>query len=269
MTPGGSPLGPLAPLSGRRWSRVGNVVLVSTTESTNDVAKALVEKLTSEGEDIAPTAVVSARQTAGRGRGGRPWLAVRGTSLAVSLIAPWPEGPGRVSHPVRVGIELARGLTRAFGLTVGLKWPNDLLVGRRKVGGILVEARSAGEEGSYVVTGVGLNLAMTREALDEAGLPGATSFAAEGAPPGAVEFEAAADAVLSTFDEFLAEGTDLGDLAAAFESVTVHRPGDALTVRDADRTASGRYAGVTAEGFLRLTADGAEATLVSGDVASF
>lgn len=269
MTPGGSPLGSLAPLSGRRWSRIANLLLVTSTPSTNDVAKALVEKLTSDGEDIAPTAVLSQDQTAGRGRGGRPWIAIPGATLAVSLITPWPEGPSRVSHPVRVGVALARGLSDALGVRVGLKWPNDLLVGKKKAGGILVEARSAGDEGSYVVTGVGLNLSSSRAALDGAGLPEATSFALEGAPAGSLSFDAAAGTVLSILDAFVGDEDGGAGLSEAFESVTVHRPGDVLTLRDADRTVTGSYAGVTADGFLRLSVDGKESTLFSGDVAAF
>ena len=50
----------------------------------------------------------------------------------MSLVAPWPEGPERIHVPVAVGISLARSLSRAFGVELRLKWPNDLLAGRQE-----------------------------------------------------------------------------------------------------------------------------------------
>ena len=66
-----SPLGPLAPLGGRRYGRIANVILLEEVSSTNDVARALVEKMVEEDTDLLPTCVVARRQTAGRGRAGR------------------------------------------------------------------------------------------------------------------------------------------------------------------------------------------------------
>ena len=129
-----------------------------------------------------PTALVAARQTAGRGRRGREWLAQAGDTLTFSLGLPLkldavPGGASALS--LAVGLSLAQSLDRALqarhaqGLgpalpPVGLKWPNDLWLGeQRKLGGILIEAtpapglpeRQAGQAGSrWVVIGVGLNV---------------------------------------------------------------------------------------------------------------
>ncbi len=148
-----------------------------------------------------------------------------------------------------------------------LKWPNDLLVGGRKLGGILVEARAGDDGEGYAVAGLGLNVRASREELDAAGLPSATSLAAEGVAPEQCEREAALESVLSILDAGLA--APWPDLPAAFEAVTVHRPGERLSVRDGGRETSGVYLGVTADGFLRLGAEGGEETVLSGDVASF
>ena len=69
------------------------------TPSTNDVGEAIVEKMLAESEDIRPTVIVAGEQTAGHGRAGRSWTPLPG-ALAVSVIVPWPEGPGRVRLPV-------------------------------------------------------------------------------------------------------------------------------------------------------------------------
>jgi len=262
-----SPLGSLAPIGGRRFGRIANLLLVREAPSTNDVARALVERMVAEETELLPTCIATRRQTAGKGRAGRTWTSAGEGAVAVSLVAPWPEGPGRIRVPVAAGIALARSLSRAFGLGLRLKWPNDLLAGGRKVAGILVEGRSLAEGEGYVVVGVGLNVKATRAELDALDLPGATSLALEGAEPASLEGDAPLVAVLAALDGMLGEeGTDL---PSAFAGVTVHRPGDALEVRDGEKVVRGRYAGLAPDGLLRLETDDGVTELVSGDVTSF
>jgi BirA family biotin operon repressor/biotin-[acetyl-CoA-carboxylase] ligase len=122
-----------------------------------------------------PTSMVAASQTAGRGRRGRSWAAQPGDTLTCSLGLPLqlehvPGGGSALS--LAVGLSLARSLDRALQARhaigqiptlppIGLKWPNDLWLGERKLGGILIEATPAPglPEGSrWVVIGVGLNV---------------------------------------------------------------------------------------------------------------
>jgi BirA family biotin operon repressor/biotin-[acetyl-CoA-carboxylase] ligase len=262
-----SPLGPLAPLGGARFGRVANVVLLEETASTNDVARALVEKMVAEDTDLLPTCVAARRQTAGRGRAGRSWSTTGEGAVAVSLVAPWPEGPGRIHVPVATGIVLARSLSAAFGLDLRLKWPNDLFCRGKKLAGILVEGRALPEGAGYVVVGVGLNVSTTRSELDALGLAAATSLALEGVEPALLSGDLPLVAVISALDATL-EG-EVEDLPAAFAAVTLHREGDPLEVRDGERVVSGRYRGLTKDGLLRLEADGGVAELISGDVTRF
>lgn len=99
-----------------------------------------------------PTLLVAERQTAGRGRMGRVWQSAPGDSLTFSLSLP-------IAPVDWSGLSLAVGLSLAENLhpEVGLKWPNDLWLQDRKLGGILVEAASMGGR-SQVVVGVGLNI---------------------------------------------------------------------------------------------------------------
>jgi BirA family biotin operon repressor/biotin-[acetyl-CoA-carboxylase] ligase len=99
-----------------------------------------------------PTLLVAERQTAGRGRMGRPWQSAVGDSLTFSLALPF--APQDWS-----GLSLAVGLSLAESLHpgIGLKWPNDLWWQDRKLGGILIEAATAGGR-SQVVIGIGINI---------------------------------------------------------------------------------------------------------------
>lgn len=268
-----SPLGALPPLGGRRFDRIQNLCLVREADSTNELAKAVLEQMIADDTELLPTAFVASRQTAGKGRSGREWRTAPGGSLAVSLVVPWPEGPSRVRLPLSAGVVVARGIASLFGVEVRLKWPNDLLVGRRKLGGLLVEARVLPDGYGFAVIGIGVNVGATRAELEALGLPEATSLLGAGAAAGLLEGDAPLAALLSVLDAALSEAGDglaeVPDLDAAFEAVTAHRPGDPISVHDGTRRVRGTYDGVTPDGFLRLrTPEGVE-TVLSGDVVAF
>jgi BirA family biotin operon repressor/biotin-[acetyl-CoA-carboxylase] ligase len=260
-------LPPGSPLDGRSFRHIENVIYLPSTPSTNDVAKAIVEKMLSECEEVRPTIVVAGEQTAAHGRLGRRWVALPG-ALAVSAIVPWPAGPERGHLPLRAGVALARGLSREFGLNVRLKWPNDLLVNRKKLAGVLVEARSNDDGEGWAVVGVGLNVKGTRHDLDRHGLRDATSLEEAGVPAGKLSGVVPLSALLDILDVPLGEpGTE--PLPEAFSSVSAHAPGDALSVQNAGRTVSGVFRGVNEDGGLRLGMSHGEETIISGDVVLF
>jgi BirA family biotin operon repressor/biotin-[acetyl-CoA-carboxylase] ligase len=96
--------------------------------------------------------VLASRQWAGRGQMRRNWVSEAGNLFAAWRL-PMPPEPWRNLLPVLLGWTLCQGLFD-LGIAARLKWPNDLLVGERKVGGILIE-----ERGDVVLAGIGLNLA--------------------------------------------------------------------------------------------------------------
>lgn len=118
-----------------------------------------------------PRVCLALEQTAGRGRRGRTWASRPGAGLTLSL--DWPLVPGRPlppAYPVGVGLGLIRALEGLGFSGIGLKWPNDLMVGDAKLAGVLVEQRPprAGRAGRLVV-GMGVNRAGAREfALERA-----------------------------------------------------------------------------------------------------
>lgn len=262
-----SPLGSVAPLQRFRFATLVNLVFVDAVPSTNGWARNLVERMVAEETEVLPTAIAARTQVAGRGRGGRVWASVGRHPVAVSVIVPWQGGEERVKLPVSFGISMACGLAEIFGIDVRLKWPNDLLVGRKKLGGLLVEARTGGAGNSYAVVGLGLNVDATRAELDGAGLPEATSLLDSGVPRDRLEGDAPLVGVLSAADR--AALWTYPDLPAAFARVSAHSAGDPMEVHEGRTTASGRYAGVTREGFLRLDRGAGVEVVLSGDVTTF
>lgn len=103
--------------------------------------------------------VVADHQTAGRGRRGRRWEAAPGSALLASVLVRPDLTPTRCGLvTAAAGVALAGALSDVGGITAGLKWPNDLVVGDRKLAGILTEADVAGGTVRALVIGVGVNL---------------------------------------------------------------------------------------------------------------
>lgn len=182
------------------------VRLFAELPSTNDFATG-----------CQPGEVVIARhQTQGRGQYGRVWRSRPGASLLLSaVVAP----PIPVRRPVVLtawaAVAVADTVERLAGVRVRQKWPNDLLVGDKKVCGILIE------QAANVVVGLGLNLTQTAAEFAAAGLPDATSLGMlSGRDVGVRE---AAEAVVAALDAWYAPLAD-GDLAG-LESAWTRRLG--------------------------------------------
>ncbi len=261
-----SPLGSLAPLGGRRFERIENLVFLGRIGSTNEVGRDLAGRMLAEQNDLFPTVILAERQEGGRGRAGRRWESPEG-SLAVSLVVPWPGTAQRVRLPLAIGIPLARRLSAAFEIEVRLKWPNDLTAGGKKLGGILIETRQGPDGEGSAVIGVGLNATTSRAVLDQLGLEGATSLLVGGAKEELLVGDLPLAALLAAL--YAALGEELEELEAAFLAVSTHALGDAMAVHDGPKHLKGTFSGLTAEGFLRLKTPSGDEIVVSGEVESF
>ena len=123
--------------------------------STMDAAAALATAGADQGVVVGAN-----QQTAGRGRRGRVWESPPEAGLYFSFIAR-PPVQANASLPLltlAAGVAVRDGVQAALGLAADLKWPNDVLVGRRKLAGILAEGLGIGTAGQAVVIGVGLNV---------------------------------------------------------------------------------------------------------------
>ncbi|MDX1625825.1 MAG: biotin--[acetyl-CoA-carboxylase] ligase [Wenzhouxiangellaceae bacterium] len=210
-------------------------------------------------------AVLAEYQTAGRGRRGRGWACPPGAGLCLSLAYRFDCGLPRLGPLSLVaGIAVARAVEAASGVRAELKWPNDLLVGGRKLAGLLTELRGAVDGPCDVVVGFGLNVRMPSGAIDP-GQPW-TDLCREGAEsPGRNDLAAAViDALDRAFAEFERDGFE------AFAEAWTER--DALAGRDvvaadaAGPVTRGRAAGVSPRGGLWLETDDGRIELTAGEV---
>jgi BirA family biotin operon repressor/biotin-[acetyl-CoA-carboxylase] ligase len=140
-------------------------LLFEEVSSTMDVAHQAAAKGAPSG-----TLVLAERQLSGRGRGGREWISGPRAGIWLTLVErPWEGVPVELLS-IRAGLALAPALDRFARASVALKWPNDLIVQGRKLGGILLEARWRDARPEWVALGVGINLAPAGEIGDAAGL---------------------------------------------------------------------------------------------------
>jgi BirA family transcriptional regulator, biotin operon repressor / biotin---[acetyl-CoA-carboxylase] ligase len=229
------------------------VRVVARCTSTND--------LLLKENPARPALLAAEEQTAGRGRRGRRWHSAPGAGATFSL-------GRRIRRPARelaalslvAGVAAARAL-RAVGVNARLKWPNDLVVGGAKLGGILVETRSSG----YAVIGIGINCRRTP------GLPRqarrAVAFLEDFASvPRNRVIQEVALALIPALDAFEAGGLDA--VRADWEAMDAHA-GQRLRVRLADgRVMSGTASGLAHDGSLQLMTRAGLKSVHSGRVVS-
>lgn len=234
-----------------RWS-VPSVHLYASVGSTNDVAR----RLASSGAEPG-TVVLAERQVTGRGRAGRPWESPPGVGIWLSMIVSSPPDAAAAGLlPLRVGNAVARALDRCIAPSrVGVKWPNDLLVGGLKLGGILCEGAWVGSAQAPVVVGVGLNALQREEDLPPhlSGLATSVRIAADRP----VERLMIADAVVAALVDCLREPPAPAALAAELEGRDVLR-GRTIEVTDPDtgeRRVTGRAMGIAPDGALLVQPD--------------
>jgi BirA family biotin operon repressor/biotin-[acetyl-CoA-carboxylase] ligase len=165
-----------------------------------------------------------------------------------------------------VGVAVARALALAGAAGIGLKWPNDIWVGDRKIGGVLTDLRAEPAGPAHAVIGVGINVALTpaaRARIEASGVRVASVADACAAPPsrnfiaGAIIGE-----LLSMLAHFEQEG--FAPFHAAWTALDVLRDRPAQ-VETGDAVVLGTARGVDAEGALQLERDGRRQHFVSGE----
>lgn len=219
--------------------------------------------------EAGPLWISTDRQTAGRGRSGRSWESLSG-NLHASLLMVLPSPAPRAYQlslvaGLMVWEALAGVLVGAAAADLRLKWPNDILIGGRKAGGILIESTvlGAGTEAARLaaVIGIGINVATHPEDL---GRP-ATSLAAHGA-------EISPGALLARLAEQARSWLALWDNGDGFPAIReawltrAHPIGERMSINTGSERVAGTFAGLEADGGLLLGTETGIRRFAFGDV---
>jgi BirA family biotin operon repressor/biotin-[acetyl-CoA-carboxylase] ligase len=214
--------------------------------------------------------VLAEYQTGGRGRRGRRWLSPYGSGLCLSVswcFSAVPPALSALSLAAGVAVQRALVVYRPVGL--GLKWPNDIIAGGRKLGGLLVDVEGESQGPIKAVIGVGINIDVSDQLENEL----ATDLGLQ--PAGLREFVPSADVsrnvvaaniinqLYAALDEFARTGfASFVDEWKRFDSLR----GESVSVQIGARTYEGIASGIADDGALLLRANGKTMNVVSGEV---
>lgn len=251
----------LRDLHGQHRDRNRGLIVLASVPSTNRLARRIAREYAREAVCAPAADLVAWRQDAGSGRDGRSWSSPPGVGVYATLVRPLAGVEALQSLPLRVAVGLCQALNRHLDGRCRLKWPNDLVVDGRKLGGILIDAVTRGDRCTVAVIGFGVN---HRQPAPE--LARATSLVGEAAsaPPA---LTALARELIAAIDAHLGAGSD-GAIVDAYKASSVHRPGERLVCRLRDEVVEGVFQGFDDRGFLRLRTEGGERLLPAGEVAT-
>jgi len=229
--------------------RFGDVRWLAEVDSTNATAADVARR-----EGTAPVVVVADHQRAGRGRLDRRWEAPPGSSLLLSVILP-PAPPDRPAHFATMAMALAAsdGCDEVAGVRPAVKWPNDLLVGGAKLGGILGQSLE-----SALILGIGINVNWVRVA------PPAGGVALDAVTGRTVDRRALAAALLRCLDHHLS--APLGELLDEYRGRCATL-GQRVRAQVGPASIEGTAVAISSHGHLVVDGgDGGRRVIAAGDV---
>lgn len=235
------------------------LVVAKDPPSTHLLARRVVAEYAAECEEAPSVDLLAWGQSEGRGRlEGRGWTSPAGEGIYATLVR-WVAGETLQTLPLRVAVALAESLNGLLGGRCRIKWPNDLWVAERKLGGILIDATSRGPEngGGLAVISFGVN----HGRVDVAG---ATSLAREVAEVPALP-ELAAQ-LTSAIDGELGAAASSEAVVGRYRELSLHRPGEILRCQLGADEVEGTFEGFDPRGFLRLAVDGEERLVTAGEI---
>jgi BirA family biotin operon repressor/biotin-[acetyl-CoA-carboxylase] ligase len=239
-----------------------NLVWFDEVDSTNLVAARFVAVWgdDDEGARLADTVVLAGRQSAGRGRLGRAWVSPPG-GLYASWLG-WLPVAALDAVPLAAAVCLAEAVEKEQpGVSVGLKWPNDLIGAGGKLGGILCQSRSS-RDAAWVIVGLGVNL----EAVPPLG-PDAGRAACLADLGWSGETGPACWRLVSAFVAALRPAlADPDRTLASWSRRSVHVAGELMHVSLGDETARGQFAGFGTRGELLLEVGGTVRKIGAGSL---
>jgi len=229
--------------------------------STQDIARKLARQGAEEG-----TVVIAEKQTGGRGRRGRHWASPDGGLYLSIILRPNLEPARALRLPLVAGVAVAGAIKKVTTLQPRLKWPNDIFIAGKKVGGILTETSTKKGKIDHTVLGIGLNVNTARSLFPPAIRETATSLAEEsGRNIAPLELlQCLFDEFEALYVEFLASGFDKIREQWKAMSNTI---GSRVKIDSGGAEIEGEALDIDGEGFLLLRRrDGNVERVISGDV---
>jgi BirA family biotin operon repressor/biotin-[acetyl-CoA-carboxylase] ligase len=239
------------------------VVIYERTTSTMDIAKKIARTGFKNG-----TVIFSEEQTSGRGRSGHSWSCPRYKGLLFTIL---------LTHTIQhdhlclltgtMAISVTETIRETLQLPAEIKWPNDILIGGKKVGGILVELERRFKKQSIFLIGIGLNVNVTEKELPKQTRLPATSLAIEN--KGFIDRVLLAKALLQNIDKWYSILRDeyFRYIAERWKELCV-TIGERLTIAECDTEYTGKVIDISNNGGLMLRLDNGQIKIFRGEHAT-
>jgi BirA family biotin operon repressor/biotin-[acetyl-CoA-carboxylase] ligase len=238
-----------------RLSTIESLAVIPRVASTNLIARRVVSECIENELSLPQAMIIAGEQFAGIGRNARTWSSPPGKGIYATTLLTRPVGELPVI-PLAVANIVATYLRDVFSIEAGIKWPNDILAGGRKIAGILSEARVQ-QDRAYLLIGIGINV----EPVEDETRPNAVAIT-DLSPRDFRGIENATVAFIEHVDERLGHPFTRESVLAEWRRLTVHKPGDRITCILGQRTITGMWKGIDEEG-RALLENGGEIIAVS------
>jgi BirA family biotin operon repressor/biotin-[acetyl-CoA-carboxylase] ligase len=242
-----------------RLKTIESLVIIPRVASTNLIARRVVAECIENELSLPQAMIIAGEQFAGVGRNARQWSSPAGKGIYASILLSRTVDALPLI-PLGMANIVASYLRDVFGIDARIKWPNDVLVGGRKIAGVLIEARVQ-DDRVFLIIGIGINV----EPVEDETRPNATSIS-EVSPRDFRGMPSATEAFIEYVDERLSRPFKREEVLAEWRRLTMHKPGDKITCVIGERTVTGTWNGIDDQG-RALLRDGNKTVAVSaGDV---
>lgn len=243
----------------RSLRTIESLAVIPRVASTNLVARRIVNECIENELSLPQAMIIAGEQTAGRGRNDRQWSSPAGKGIyATTLLTRTTRDLPLI--PLAMANIVATFLRETYGLDARIKWPNDVLVGGKKIAGILIEARM-NEERVYMLIGTGVNV----EPVQDEARPNAITIS-EASPKNFTGISDATRAFIEHVDEQLSQPLEREAVLAQWRKLAVHKPGDRIHCVLGDRTVSGTWNGIDDQGRALVNTNEGAIAVSAGDL---
>ena len=243
----------------RNLRTIESIALIPRLASTNLVARRIVNECIENELSLPQAMIIAGEQFAGKGRNDRYWSSPAGKGIyATTLLTRTARDLPLM--PLAMANIVATFLRDTYGLDARIKWPNDVLVGGRKIAGILIEARMQ-EDRVYMIVGTGVNV----EPVSDDARPNAIAIS-EATPKNFTGIGDAIRAFIEHVDEELGKPLVHDEVLAQWRALSIHQPGDRIQCVLGDRTVSGTWTGIDEQGRAVLNTPDGPLSVSAGDL---
>lgn len=242
-----------------RLTTIESIAVVPRLASTNLVARRIVNECIENELSLPKAIIIAGEQFAGRGRNARSWSSPAGKGIYATTLLPVPLNELPLI-PLEMANIVASYLREVFAVDARVKWPNDILVGGRKIAGILIEAR-INEERAFLLIGTGINV----EPVADETRPNATTIS-EVSPRDFFGIDVATEAFIEHLDQRLGQPLDRQRVLEEWRRHSIHETGDRIHCVIGDRLVEGTWDGIDEHGRALLRSGGETISVSAGDL---